>query len=464
VTPIITAPYISRVLGADGVGVYSYTSSIVTYFTMFAAMGTVSYGTKEIASCRDDKQLMSKTFWEIEIMTLCTTAISLIGFLLLILFSGEYKIYFLCLIPTLLATAADISWLYTGVERVHFTVIWNMICKILGVAFIFIFIKSKDDLALYIFIMSIITMFGNISMWMFLPKVVVRTSFKEFSIFRHFKQTLKYFITSVAISIYTVLDKTMIGLLTDDSFENGYYEQATKIINMVKPFAFMAINEIMTPRMSYLFANNQQDEIKIRIEKSLNIELLLTFGCVFGIIAVADVFVPLFFGDGYDSVILLLRVMAPILIPICLSTCAGSHYYVPSGNVMKGTRWTIVGAVINLAINAPLIIYFGALGAIIASLVAETTIGVLYVVMSKGYVNILTVLKVSWKKLIAGAVMCAVVIYLGYVLSINTILILLIQVISGIAIYGILLLVLRDKSIVELIISIKKRILEKCKK
>jgi O-antigen/teichoic acid export membrane protein len=153
VTPIITAPYISRVLGADGVGVYSYTSSIVTYFTMFAAMGTVSYGTKEIAACRDDKRLMSKTFWEIEIMTLCTTAISLIGFLLLILFSGEYKIYFLCLIPTLLATAADISWLYTGVERVHFTVIWNMICKILGVAFIFIFIKSKDDLALYIFIM-----------------------------------------------------------------------------------------------------------------------------------------------------------------------------------------------------------------------------------------------------------------------------------------------------------------------
>jgi O-antigen/teichoic acid export membrane protein len=464
VTPIITAPYISRVLGADGVGVYSYTSSIVTYFTMFAAMGTVSYGTKEIASCRDDKQLMSKTFWEIEIMTLCTTAISLIGFLLLILFSGEYKIYFLCLIPTLLATAADISWLYTGVERVHFTVIWNMICKILGVIFIFIFIKSKDDLALYILIMSIITMFGNISMWMFLPKVVVRTSFKEFSIFRHFKQTLKYFITSVAISIYTVLDKTMIGLLTDDSFENGYYEQATKIINMVKPLAFTAINEIMTPRMSYLFANNQQDEIKIRIEKSLNIELLLTFGCAFGIIAVADVFVPLFFGDGYDSVILLLRVMAPILIPICLSTCAGSHYYVPSGNVMKGTRWTIVGAVINLAINAPLIIYFGALGAIIASLVAETTIGVLYVVMSKGYVNFLTILKVSWKKLIAGVVMCVAVVYLGYVLSFNTILILLIQVISGIAIYGILLLVLRDKSIVELIISIKKRILEKCKK
>lgn len=448
-TPLITAPYASRVLGADGIGTYSYLSSLMTYFTMFAALGTVNYGTREIARLRDDKYEMSKTFWEIELMTVFTTLVSLVMWFLLVLLNRNNTINCLALVPLLIATAADISWLYTGLEKVQYSVIWNMICKILGVILLLSFIKSKDDLTLYILMMSIIQLFGNLSMWMYVRREIVKVNIKGVHIFRHLKQTLKYFITSIAISIYTVLDKTMIGVLTKDAFQNGYYEQATKIINIVKPFAFTAINDVMTPRMAYLFEKGNIIEVKNRIYKSINVELLLAFGCCFGIISVAPIFVPLFFGDGYEPTILILQIMAPILIPICLSTCTGSHYYVPSGNILKGTKLTMIGSAVNLLVNVPLILRFGALGATVASLLAESVIGVLYIYFTREYISVKSVLRVSFTKIIAGIVMFLGITFMYNSFGLNGFLGLIVEVTVGLLIYLIMLLMLRDASLKE---------------
>lgn len=448
-TPLITAPYASRVLGADGIGTYSYLSSLMTYFTMFAALGTVNYGTREIARLRDDKQSMSKTFWEIELMTVFTTLVALVLWLFIILLKRDNANNCLALIPLLIATAADISWLYTGLEKVHYSVIWNMICKILGVVLLLTFIKSKDDLTLYIFLMSLIQLFGNLSMWMYVPREIAKVNIRELHIFRHLKQTLKYFITSIAISIYTVLDKTMIGVLTKDVFQNGYYEQANKIVNIIKPFAFTAINDAMTPRMSYLFEKEKIAEVKERIYKSINLELLIAYGCCFGIISVAPIFVPLFFGEGYEPVIIILQIMALILIPICLSTCTGSHYYVPSGNILKGTKLTMVGSVVNLVVNIPLIFKYGALGAALASLLAESVIGVLYIYFAREYLSIKTVLRVSYTKIIAGVSMYLVITYMCNALALNGFLGLVVEFLVGSLIYFIVLLLLKDDSLVE---------------
>ena len=295
IIPFITAPYVARVLGADGVGIYSYTQSYMTYFTLIAALGTSSYGMREIARCRNDKNEYSKKFWEIELLTILTTAICLIVWLILILFSTKYKIYFIALIPSLLATMFDISWFYTGHERIAYTVIWNAICKIIGVVCIFLFVKSKNDLVLYILLNSLVLMIGNLSMWVFLPKMLVKINPRTFELKKHFKETLIYFIPTIATTIYTVLDKTLIGAITHDNYQNGYYEQATKIINMAKTAVFVAVNSVMSARISFLFAEKRIQEIKSRIEKSMNFILLLGFAATFGIISVAKDFVPLFF-------------------------------------------------------------------------------------------------------------------------------------------------------------------------
>lgn len=464
ITPLITAPYAARVLGADGIGTYSYTSSLMAYFTMFAALGSVNYGTREIAQCRDDKHEVSKTFWEIELLTIVTTIISLLGWLILAHFDKRNELYLMALVPLLLATAADISWLYTGLEMVQYTVVWNMVCKVLGVVFLLLLIKTKDDLVLYIFMTSVVQLFGNISMWIYLPKLLELIHVKELHVLKHLKQTFKYFITSVAISIYTILDKTMIGLITKDSFQNGYYEQANKIIGMVKPFAFSAINDVMTPRMSYLFVKGKTEEIKSRINRSLDLELTLSIGAAFGIAAVSSNFVPIFFGNGYDPVVQLLQMMSFILIPICMSTCTGSHYYLPSGNVLEGTKLTLVGSVLNLSCNAPLIYFFGAKGATVASLLAETVIAVLYMYRCKNYLNLPHIAISTGKKVLAGCLMLSAVLFVDRITALNGIIELAIQMVIGMATYLLTLIILKDTSVVEVFVLVKERIIRKWQK
>lgn len=457
-TPLITAPYVSRVLGADGIGMYSYSSSIMSYFTMFAALGTALYGTREIAQCRNDKQQMSKVFWEIEIMTMGTTLIALFIWFLFIVYSSIYRPFFIALIPVLFATMFDISWLYTGLEKIHYTVIWNTFCKILGLILLFSLVKEKEDAVLYVFITSIVTLIGNISMWIYLPREVDRPIIKNLRFVKHIKQTLKYFITSVAISIYTVLDKTMLGYLTNDAYQSGYYEQANKIINIVKPLAFTSINDVMLPRMSFLFANNNEQEIKERIENSISMELFLTVGCCFGIIAVADNFVPIFFGPGYEPVSLLLKVMSVILIPICLSTCTGSHFFVPSGHIIDGTKLTMIGSSFNLIINIPLIIFFQSLGAVIASIAAETIIGILYVYKAKDILSIKFLCGELVKKCFAGIIMLLTISIISEWLELGTIISLIVQIIIGACVYTAVLLLIRDNSIFEILSFFKEKV------
>lgn len=456
-TPLITAPYISRVLGADGIGIYSYTASIMTYFTMFAALGTATYGTREIARTRDNKTLMSKTFFEIEFITMITTAFALFIWILLIIFSSKYSLYYICLIPLLLSVAFDISWLYTALEKVQYTVLWNSLCKIIGLILLFLLIKEKSDLPLYILLMTSVTLLANISMWIYLPNQICKVPLNDLNIYIHFKQTFKYFITSIAISIYTVFDKSMLGFLTSDPFQSGYYEQAYKIIAMIQPFAFSSINDVMSPRMSYLFENENKEQISSRTRKSLDVEFLISIGCSFGIIAVSSNFVPLFFGDGYLPVINLLNVMSLILIPVCFSTCLGSHIYVPSGNIVKATKLTIVGSIVNLIINIPLIILFNSMGAVISTLIAESIIGILYAYNCKTYLSFRWIIRMMIPKIIAGSAMCIVVIVLGKLLSINILLEFILQIIFGILIYILLLFIFKEPSLIEIKNLIRKK-------
>ena len=457
ITPFITAPYVSRVLGADGVGIYSYTSSYVTYFTLVAALGTASYGMREIAQCRNNMQEYSKKFWEIELLTVFTTLVCLMAWIVLILFSSTNKIYFIALIPQLIATMFDISWFYTGHEKIGYTVFWNAICKIAGVICIFVFINNKSDVVLYIFLNAFILMLGNISMWVFLPKMLVRVNPREFRFRTHLHETLIYFIPTIATTVYTVLDKTLIGTITQDSYQNGYYEQATKIINMAKTAVFVSVNSVMAARISYLFAENKIDEIKARIEKSMDFILLLGFATSFGIVAVAQDFVPVFFGEGYEPVINLLYWMSPLVLIIGVSNCLGSQYYTPAGLRKLSSKFIIMGAVVNLIMNLILIPKFGATGAVVGSIIAELTISVMYFKNCRGYLKVSQVLKCSYKRLIAGIIMVIAVKFVGE-LHLSNLLLLLCEVIAGGIVYFSVLFILKDSMLKNAFFMVKEKV------
>lgn len=456
ITPLITAPYISRVLGSSGVGIYSYTNSIATYFTLFAALGTASYGQREIAMHRDDAEESSRLFWEIEILSIVTTGIVTVAWLIWIFISTQYSAYYGILTLTVIAVAFDISWYFAGFELFKYIVIRNTIVKLSGIVLLFILVRTKNDVAIYIAIMAATGLLGNVSMWTYLPKFLKKVDIHRLRPFRHFKQTFAYFIPTIATSVYTVLDKTMIGAITKSSDQNGYYEQATKIVRMIQSLLF-SLNTVMTSRQSYLFAEKKYDEIKDKINKSFDYLFGIAIAAMFGLQGIAANFVPWFFGKGYEPVITLLYVMAPLPLIICISNILGNQYLTPSGQRVRSSKGIIAGAIVNFILNSALIPFYESIGATIASVVAESVISIIYMYMSKGYATWRYLGKIAWKKIIAGAVMLIIVVILGNGWS-GSVAMTLIQIIAGGLVYVLLLAVLKDSFFKHIVGMAKEKI------
>lgn len=428
--PLVTAPYVSRVLGAEGTGIFSYTSSIQAYFTLFAALGTGVYGVREIARKRNNKKQYSTLFWEIELLTVLTSSVAIILWLLWAIFSKEFQLIYLILTLNLFAVLFDISWFYTGLEQFVYTIGLNALFKIFGTIAIFTFIKAPSDLNAYIFIIASTSLLSSVSLWIYLPKILVKVSLDTLSLKGHLKQTLIYFVPTIATSIYTVLDKTMIGVITQNANENGYYEQATKIINILKSITFTALNSVLGARIAYLFSEKKYDEIKSRIALSLDFIFFIGMAFFFGLLSVSETFVPIFFGQGYDQVIYLLYVFSPIVVIIGVSNCLGSQYYTPAGLRSQSAKYIIIGSVLNLLLNLVFIPVFRSKGAVISSVLAELLITFLYVKNSNGYVDFKQLASYFNPRFIAGFIMYLIVLFIKQYLP-NDLLGLLIQVLIG---------------------------------
>ena len=363
ITPFITTPYISRVLGADGTGVQSYTNSVVQYFAILAALGTASYGQREIARHRDEIKIRSRLFWEIEVLCMATTAACLIIWLFVIGFAREYRPYYVVLTMTLLAVAFDISWFFGGLEQYSLIVLRNTAVKLVGIAMLFLFIREKEDLLLYVALTAATGLLGNISMWGYLKGQVEKPVLKELRPLRHLKETLVYFIPTIATSVYTILDKTMLGWFSgENKSQNGYYEYATGFVNMAK-ILIMSFNAVMSARMSYLFGTGRMEEIHKRFQDSLDFVLLMAMPIMLGLAGIAAQFIPWFLGNGYLPVTFLMYVCSPLVLVVGLSDCIGSQILTPGGKRAQSGKVIVAGAMVNACLNFLLIPHFAALGA-----------------------------------------------------------------------------------------------------
>jgi polysaccharide repeat-containing transporter len=454
--PLVTAPYVSRVLGAEGTGIFSYTSSIQAYFTLFAALGTGVYGVREIARKRNNKKQYSTLFWEIELLTVLTSSVAIILWFLWAIFSKEFQLIYLILTLNLFAVLFDISWFYTGLEQFVYTIGLNALFKIFGTIAIFTFIKEPSDLNTYIFIIASTSLLSSISLWIYLPKILVKVSLNTLSLKGHLKQTLIYFVPTIATSIYTVLDKTMIGVITQNANENGYYEQATKIINILKSITFTALNSVLGARIAYLFSEKKYDEIKSRIALSLDFIFFIGMAFFFGLLSVSETFVPIFFGQGYDQVIYLLYVFSPIVVIIGVSNCLGSQYYTPAGLRSQSAKYIIIGSVFNLLLNLVFIPVFRSKGAVISSVLAESLITFLYVKNSNGYVDFKQLASYFNPRFIAGFIMYLIILFIKQYLP-NDLLGLLIQVLIGGMTYFMITYLQKDNILQILKAKISKR-------
>lgn len=413
ITPFITTPYISRVIGPDGTGVQSYTNSVVQYFAIVAALGTTSYGQREIARHRDDREMRTRLFWEIQILCGITTSLCIGAWAGVILFSREYTSFYLVLTMNLLAVAFDISWFFGGLEQYGMIVTRNIVVKLTGIVCLFALIKSKEDLLLYMAILGGTTLLGNLSMWGYLRCFLTRIDIRSLHIKRHLKETLVYFIPTVATSVYTILDKTMLGWFTgSDKSQNGFYEYAMGIVNMGK-LLIVSFNTVMSSRMSYLFGEENTQEIHNMIESSVDFVLLIGMPVTMGLAGIASSFIPWFLGDRYQPVVSLLYVSCPLVLIVGFSDCMGSQLLTPGGKRAQSGKVIVAGAMVNAFLNMVMIPRFHAVGACLASVAAELCITGSYLWLCRGYINLSMIWRSGWRRFLAATAMLLFVHWTG---------------------------------------------------
>lgn len=440
--PLITVPYVSRALGADGIGIYSYTKSIVTYFTAFANFGINLYGQREIAYYQHSEELQIKTFLELLVIRLITTGISLVFYLVFLLYSTEYKIMYCLQAPVIIAALFDIAWYYQGLENYKYTVIKNIYVKIAGLFCIFIFVKTREDLGIYIFCLSAITLLANLSLWSQIIGKIKKYKGPRLEIRKHGKAILALYIPQVIIQLYTVFDKTMLGILGQSLPESGYYEQAEKIARLAASVV-STLSAVMMPRISSLYAEEKLEQAYQEIKRSFQFVWFMGIPIMFGLIGVSKEFVDIFLGDGYEKTAIVLSIFSIIVIMVGLNNVTGLQYFIPMGEQKKFTISVCAGALTDIGMNLILIPQWKAVGAAISIVLAEMVITIVQFYYMNPNIPVKKVLACAGKYILSGGVMLIIVDKIT--VPIYIMLRLIIKVIVGVFVYFSMLFLLKDK-------------------
>ena len=469
IVPLVVTPYISRVLGSNGVGEYSFSYSIISYFVLFGAFGFQYYAQREIARFQNDKHQQSRVFWEIMLCRMCTVIVALVvnNIFVVTKLYGEYTILMAIFNINIVATMLDVAYLFQGNEEFKIIAIVNVIFKALGVAAIFIFVKDEDDVWIYTLCNCLILFGANLFLWFILPKMLVKVKLKELHVFKHFMPSLRLFIPTIAVSVYTMLDRTLIGLMVsgettktladgtikvvkNSDIQNGYYEQSEKIVKMALT-VLTSLGTVMIPKNSFYFKNGDYDKVKENIIGALNFVLILGFPIMFGLMAVAGNFSPWFFGPGYDEVPLIIMIFSPLILAIGLNNVFGIQYLLPAGKDNIYTFSVIFGAVVNLVLNLILIPFYGALGAAIASVVAETAILIFQMIYLRRVFNYKSIILPFIKYLLVGGILFVEIFLLSKYVFESSIINTFILVAIGASTYFVILLLLRDKFVLKIV-------------
>lgn len=373
ITPLVTAPYLSRVLGASQTGVFSYTQSIANYFVMFATLGMSTYGVRVIALCGEDRQERSRAFWSAFASQLCVASVVAVAYLAyaLTIHAGD----FLCSLVWglwVLSAVGDVSWLLFGCEEFKIPTVRSFATKLASLAVIFGFVHEPGDVWLYVLAVAGAYLVNVVLVWPFVGRYVdpYRPSWREVA--SHFRPNIGLFIPVIAVSLYTSLDKIMLGSMSTMT-ESGYFQYSEQVSRMPL-HVITALGTVMMPRMVSLLTEGKRDQAVSALGTSLWIMLVCAFAFAFGIFAVAPVFVPVFLGDGYAPCELLMVVMCGIIPIICVTNVIGKQYLLPMQRDREYTFSLIMGALVNVVLNLALIPRLASLGTAIATVAAETTI------------------------------------------------------------------------------------------
>ncbi|APP03543.1 flippase [Lactobacillus delbrueckii] len=441
IVPLITSYYVSRVLSPEGVGANAFTNSIIQYFMLLANIGIGYYGNREIAYVRDNKQKMAATFWEIQIVKTVMTVVAYLSFVVFMAFYSGNKTYMWAQSINLLAVAFDISWLYQGLEDFKRTVLRNTFVKITSMIAIFIFIKSPKDVALYIIVLALSTLLGNLTLW---PHAVNNYGHVDrgtkLNPWRHFVPTVTMFVPQIATQLYVQLNRTMLGLMVDQK-ASGFYQYSDNLVKLILAFV-TATGTVMLPHVANAFAQHDMEKVHKMLYKSFDFVSALAYPMMFGIAGVSMTLAPLYYSSKYAPVGPAMLIESIIILMIGWSNVIGTQYLLPVNRVKDFTTSVTVGAVVNIIMNFPLIHLWGLNGAMWSTVLSEISVTAYQLFVVRKSLDIRKMFAGSWKYLLSGIVMFVPVFWLNTHMKASW-LWMLVEVAAGIVIYVGMVLLLR---------------------
>lgn len=448
--PLITFPYVCRVIEADGIGQINFFQSIISYISLFTCLGIPMYAIREIARDRSDVVKMNRTAMEILLLHSMLTLVGYAIVAILCLTVPQIQVnipLFLILSLTIFFTAIGCEWFYQGIEDFKYITIRGLIIKTVSVVLLFIFVKSKTDLLYYGCYTVFGVLGGNIFNFFRLRKYIHRENiiFSELHIRRHVKPVLKVFSFSVVTSIYLQLNTVLLGFLKN-ALAVGYFAAATKVMQMLLTMS-ACLGSVMMPRASHLIAENKEDEFSRLIQKSYDFTLAIALPMTIGLIFCAPSLITALCGVKFEHSILPSQIIAPIILMVAISNVFGIQVLFPKGKINIVTLSCGIGAVADLILNLCLIPFFSYIGTSIAYLGAEVATTVSMYFIGRKYIPIIY-FKKSHLTYALGCIVMAFALYGLSLLQLPTLTILLLQGCCGVLAYFIILCICKDEMLV----------------
>jgi O-antigen/teichoic acid export membrane protein len=414
--------------------------SVATTFSLFAALGFGAYGLREVSRVRDDPTAVGRLFWELTLLRWGATLLTGAGYALIGWWAGQWRLY-ATMGLLILATGLDVTWLFQATERFGTSMARHLAVKAATVLLTFLLVRDAGDVVVYALVQMGGTLLSHLWLWFCLPPAA-RLPRGPLRPLTHLRPSLVYFVPAVATSVYTVLDKTMLGAILGDMSQNGYYESAHKIIRLLLT-AVVSLNVVMGVRTSYLFGQSREDEARMHLIDAYRFMCALAFPLCGGVLACGDGFAVAFFGAEFAAAGRMLRLFAPLLVLVGTSNVLGSLYLTPAGYRRRSNHAIIAGAAVNVVLNLWFIPRFGGYGAVVASVAAEGVIAALYLRFTHKFVPARQLLRVAGRYVLYGGAVFAVAWTLSRRMP-PTFGAVAVQAAVGAGVYAVLLVVLRD--------------------
>lgn len=453
IIPFITIPYVNRVLGPTGVGINSYTNSIVQYFILLGSLGINMYGNREIAYKRDNIVDRSKVFWELAILRFICIFISVTCYLVFLAFMKQYRIFFLIQGIMLIGTAFDISWFFQGMENFKVTVIRSTLVRVISLIAILIFVKSRNDTGTYIFILAVSQALGFLTLWPYLKGHILVSRFKDIHPFRHVKGTVLLLVPQIATQVYLQLNKTMLGAMRGVEAA-GFFDNSDKMVKMILAIV-TATGTVLLPHVANSFAKGDRKAVQSSLEISMHVILCMAFPMMAGLMAVSKPFTLIFFSSKFASVSSLMFVESTVIVLIGISNAVGTQYLLPTNQLKHYSTSVVLGSIVNILLNLPLILVFGTMGAILATVVSESVVSIYQLVKVRNQLPVRGLFTETWKYGLAACALFGVVKLWTRMLS-TSIASLALEVLIGVLTYILVLLILKPRYLIGKLMMLKK--------